>query len=66
MPMPAAGANFRLAGGRLTLGVPAHEPPGSFKLIATPATRRQTQLAMPVTHLLLEQARLRDEAARVS
>lgn len=39
---------------------------GSFKLIATPATPRQTQLAMPVTHLLLEQARLRDEAARVS
>ncbi|HEY5928342.1 MAG TPA: response regulator [Kofleriaceae bacterium] len=39
---------------------------GTFKLLAGPARRRETQLSMPVTHLLLEQARLRDEAARVS
>ena len=26
MPMPAAGANFRQPAGRVTLGVPAHEP----------------------------------------
>ena len=39
---------------------------GTFKLVAGPARRRETQLAMPVTHLILEQARLRDEAARVS
>jgi CheY-like chemotaxis protein len=39
---------------------------GSFKLVAKPAPARETQLAMPITHLILEQARLRDEAARVS
>lgn len=39
---------------------------GTFKLVTSPATRRDTQLAMPITHLLLEQARLADEAARVS
>jgi CheY-like chemotaxis protein len=39
---------------------------GSFKLVATPAHGRETQLAMPITHLILEQARLRDEAACVS
>lgn len=39
---------------------------GTFKLVAGPARRRETHLAMPVTHLILEQARLRDEAARVS
>jgi CheY-like chemotaxis protein len=38
---------------------------GSFKLIAAPARSTETALAMPVTHLLLEQARLRDEAARI-
>jgi len=38
---------------------------GTFKLIAGPARRRETTLAMPVTHLLLEQARLRDEAGRI-
>ena len=30
---------------------------GTFKLVASPARRRDTQLAMPVTHLLLENAR---------
>lgn len=39
---------------------------GSFKLVASPAGARATRLAMPITHLILEQARLRDEAARVS
>jgi CheY-like chemotaxis protein len=39
---------------------------GTFRLIASPRGVRQTELAMPVTHLLLEQARLLDEAARVS
>jgi twitching motility two-component system response regulator PilH len=39
---------------------------GSFKLVATPTPARPMQLAMPITHLILEQARLRDEAARVS
>jgi CheY-like chemotaxis protein len=39
---------------------------GSFKLVASPARLRDGQLAMPITGLILEQARLRDEAARVS
>jgi CheY-like chemotaxis protein len=39
---------------------------GSFKLVATPPHSRETDLAMPITHLILEQARLRDEAARVN
>jgi CheY-like chemotaxis protein len=39
---------------------------GTFKLVASPPRRRETQLAMPITQLLLEQARLHDEAARVS
>ncbi|HEY5951172.1 MAG TPA: response regulator [Kofleriaceae bacterium] len=39
---------------------------GTFKLVAPPVRTHDSQLAMPVTHLLLEQARLRDEAARVS
>ena len=39
---------------------------GTFKLVASPARRRETQLAMPITHLILEQARLRDEAARAN
>lgn len=39
---------------------------GSFKLVAIPQRHSDSQLAMPVTHLILEQARLRDEAARVS
>jgi CheY-like chemotaxis protein len=38
---------------------------GSFKLVACPPRRRETHLAMPVTHLILEQARIRDEAGRV-
>jgi len=38
---------------------------GTFKLVAAPTRRSDSQLAMPVTHLILEQARLRDEAARV-
>jgi len=37
---------------------------GSFKLVTAPPLRTTTPLAMPITHLLLEQARLRDEAAR--
>jgi CheY-like chemotaxis protein len=37
---------------------------GSFKLTASPARRRETSMALPITHLLLEQARLRDEASR--
>jgi CheY-like chemotaxis protein len=37
---------------------------GTFKLVAGPARPRDTQLAMSVTQLVLEQARLRDEAAR--
>jgi len=37
---------------------------GTFKLVSAPAHRRDTHLAMPITHLILEQARLRDEAAR--
>jgi len=42
---------------------------GTFKLVASPRRLRDSELSMPVTHLLLEQARLRDEAdeaARVS
>jgi CheY-like chemotaxis protein len=38
---------------------------GTFKLVASPPSRRETQLAMPITHLILEQARLRDEAGRI-
>ncbi|HEX5057946.1 MAG TPA: response regulator [Kofleriaceae bacterium] len=37
---------------------------GSFKLVAVPTRHSDSDLAMPVTHLILEQARLRDEAAR--
>lgn len=39
---------------------------GSFKLVASPQHQRQTRLALPITHMLLEQARLRDEATRLS
>ncbi|MBV8760408.1 MAG: DUF4388 domain-containing protein [Deltaproteobacteria bacterium] len=35
---------------------------GSFKLLANAAPRRDAGIAMGVTHLILEQARLRDEA----
>ena len=35
---------------------------GSFKLLANAAPRRDAGIAMAITHLLLEQARLRDEA----
>jgi CheY-like chemotaxis protein len=38
---------------------------GTFKLVTSPPTRRDSDLAMPITHLLLEQARLADEAARL-
>ncbi len=37
---------------------------GSFRLLANAAPRRDAGIAMAVTHLILEQARLRDEAAR--
>jgi CheY-like chemotaxis protein len=37
---------------------------GTFKLVPGPARPRDTQLAMSVTQLVLEQARLRDEASR--
>ena len=37
---------------------------GTFKVIASPPRRRSTSFAMPIMQLLLEQARLRDEAAR--
>jgi twitching motility two-component system response regulator PilH len=37
---------------------------GTFKLVASPSRLRETALAMPITHLLLESARLRDEAER--
>jgi CheY-like chemotaxis protein len=39
---------------------------GSFKLVASPPSARDSDLSLPVTHLILEQARLRDEAARPS
>jgi CheY-like chemotaxis protein len=39
---------------------------GSFKLVPVRARGSDMQLAMPITHMILEQARLRDEAARVS
>jgi CheY-like chemotaxis protein len=39
---------------------------GSFKLVATPAGSRPTHFAMPITQMILEQARLRDEATRFS
>jgi CheY-like chemotaxis protein len=35
---------------------------GTFKLTPPPARRRDSDLRLPITHLLLEQARLRDEA----
>jgi CheY-like chemotaxis protein len=34
---------------------------GSFKLVPSPARSRSSDLVLPVTHLLLEHARLRDE-----
>jgi len=37
---------------------------GTFKLIAPPPRRRTTSFAMPIMQLLLEQARIRDEALR--
>ena len=38
---------------------------GTFKLSTSPARQRRTiDLALPITHLLLEQARLADEASR--
>jgi len=37
---------------------------GTFKVIACPPLRRSTSIAMPIMQLLLEQARLRDEASR--
>jgi len=37
---------------------------GTFKLSTSPARRRDVDLALPITHLLLEQARLADEATR--
>jgi CheY-like chemotaxis protein len=36
---------------------------GSFKLVAGSPPRRDPAIAMPITHLILEQARLRDEAS---
>ncbi len=36
---------------------------GTFKLTASPARRRDVDLALTITHVLLEQARLRDEAS---
>jgi CheY-like chemotaxis protein len=38
-------------------------PAGSFKLLATSPRHREATIGMPITHLLLEQARLRDEAS---
>ncbi|HUS30857.1 MAG TPA: DUF4388 domain-containing protein [Kofleriaceae bacterium] len=35
---------------------------GTFKLTPPPTRRRDSDLRLPITHLLLEQARLRDEA----
>jgi CheY-like chemotaxis protein len=35
---------------------------GTFKLVPSPARRRDSDLRLPITHLLLEQARIRDEA----
>jgi hypothetical protein len=37
-------------------------PAGSFKLLASAPRHREAAIAMPITHLLIEQARLRDEA----
>ena len=37
---------------------------GTFKLIAPPPRRRTTSFAMPIMQLLLEQAKIRDEALR--
>jgi CheY-like chemotaxis protein len=34
---------------------------GTFKLSASPSRRRDVDLALPITHLLLEQARIKDE-----
>jgi CheY-like chemotaxis protein len=34
---------------------------GTFKLSASPSRRRDVDLALPITHLLLEQARIQDE-----
>ncbi len=39
---------------------------GTFRLVAPPPSRRDSDLSLPVTALLLEQARLADEAARLS
>ncbi|HEU4611343.1 MAG TPA: response regulator [Kofleriaceae bacterium] len=39
---------------------------GTFKLLASPPRQRDSQLELPITHMLLEQARLRDEAERAS
>lgn len=36
---------------------------GSFKLLASSPRHREAAISMPITHLLLEQARLRDEAS---
>ena len=37
---------------------------GTFKLLASPPRHRETQLELAITHLLLEQARMRDEQSR--
>ncbi len=37
---------------------------GTFKLVSAPQRRRDSDLSLPITHLLLENARLRDEATR--
>ncbi|NVB78642.1 MAG: DUF4388 domain-containing protein [Kofleriaceae bacterium] len=39
---------------------------GTFKLVSTPASSRDSDLSLPIMHLLLENARLRDEASRPS
>lgn len=37
---------------------------GTFKLVSSPTRNRDSDLSLPITHLLLENARLRDEASR--
>lgn len=38
---------------------------GTFRLTAAPRSARDSELALPITHLLLEQARLADEGRRL-
>jgi CheY-like chemotaxis protein len=60
-----AGSSAPTADARTTLFSLLDWTRGAFELTAVSPPRHDSTLAMPITHLLLEHARLRDESSRV-